>query len=189
MARAFERFVIVLYLGVERGFVPRDPGFEVGEVESGARDSPCEMIAVIPAAHAAVPDQTRDLVEEGEAAAASHRGNTEPCQAVDVRLLLRNPPVREILHDRIGLRPAESEPERIGNALHVAHEIGRPERVHALEEAFDAHGDWQHDARMHDEIELLGPRAQARRGEVRVRTAKRPVNVDFEGHASPARFR
>ena len=46
-----------------------------------------------------------------------------------------------VLHDRVRARPGEGDALHLGDAGRVAQEVGRPERIHLVEELRRANGD------------------------------------------------
>ena len=173
-------FVVALVL-LDRRVKPVALGghdrIHLGEVATGPRRRIGEVRTLVPADDLAVPDDLRDLVDEGETASAFRRELPEPGHAVDVRLLFGDLAGHEVLYDRIRTRPAEVDAVVLGDAHAVPQQVGRPQGVHPVEEARDPYGDRQH--RPHSQVEVVAALDpdQASRREVRVRAAKRPEYI------------
>ena len=109
----------------------------------------------------------------------------EARQPVDVGLLggRDQPSVLGNLHHRVGPGPAVVDAVVLGHAHGVAHQVGRPEGVHLLEEVRIAHREREDGAHTDLQVVVLLQLHQAAGGEIGVGTSKRPEDVHREGHA------
>src|SRR5580692_995733 len=104
-----------------------------GKLETGGGSGARQMIALVPALDAAVPQYPTDGVGECKRTAFELRGGAEPRQAVNVRLVLRDIERGHVLQNRIGTRKAERNVLVFGDAARVEHDVTGKLRIGALE--------------------------------------------------------
>ncbi len=121
----------------------------------------------------------------GEAATPLDGQHSETRQPMDVGLLggRDQPSVLGNLHHRVGTGPGIVDPVILGRAHGVAHQVGRPEGVHLLEEVRVAHREGEDGAHTDLQVVLSLQLHQAAGGQIGVRTSKRPEDVQREAHA------
>jgi hypothetical protein len=87
----------------------------------------------------------RGAARESKALAGALSQHAQAADAMNVGLLGRHFARADVHHDRIGLRPAIGDGVHLRDAKRVAHQVRRPQRIDALEEAGDAQRDRQDD--------------------------------------------
>ena len=95
-------------------------------------------------------------------AAQIGRGHPQPCEPVYIWLLGGDLTRCEILHDRVGPRPAVRYPLVLRDPHGVAQEVRRPERIHRVEEAGDADREREDDADVEIDVVLRREAHEAR---------------------------
>ncbi len=155
-----------------------DSGVHRGEIETGSGRRVGEMIALVPAGDAAVPQHLADRAGKFQRAAFELRGGAEARQAMDVGLVLGDLERRQVLHDRVRAWSAERNVRVLGDTGRIQRDVAQELRVGALEEAGHPHRKRIDRAQIDRHIVVGDHLHRSRQREIAVGTAKRKEQID-----------
>ncbi len=120
-----------------------------GKVETSGGRGASEMIALVPATDAAVPQYPADRIDKSKRAPFKLRGGAEARQPVNVGLVLRDIERRHVLHDGVGAGKAERDVLVFRDAAGVEDHIAGELRIGAFEKSGYTDREWIHRPKLH----------------------------------------
>lgn len=166
MAGSLQVLLILVDALIEASRIGFDLGVQYREIETDTLGRSSQMIPLGPPIDGAVPYDLRHLVQKAQTPPMTLRGDTEPRQPVDIRLVFGDLVCSKVLHDRVGSRRGKRYPVKLGQPSDVEHRVRRPQRVLSIKETGIA--DCRRQNRLDDETdgEVSLDFHQPRRGDV-----------------------